>query len=538
MSEFEGSLDGMDLAEKVAQLFVVGFDGTEPSPAVRELIADYGVGGVVYFRRNVAEPEQVAGLSARLQELAAEHGRPPLFVAIDQEGGVVSRLPWDARLPGAMAIGATREEELAGRAGNAVGRELRALGVNLNLAPVLDVNNDPDNPVIGVRSFGEDPELVSDLGAVFAVGLQEQGVLACGKHFPGHGDTAVDSHLDLPVIDHDRERLDRVELRPFRAAIGAGIDAIMTTHVAFPTITGDPECPATLSERVLAGLLRDELGYDGLVVTDCLEMDAIADGVGTVEGAVRAIEAGCDLVTVSHTPETQRSAIEAVIAAVESGRIDEKQIDRSVRRILRAKEARGVGEGPDAAGEETAGEGWQAAAEGWPAAARTCRDVGREIAEAGVTLVRDRDGTLPLSPDERVHVWSFPAGRGSEVKDGGADAGAFVEGLRSAGFDVEARTLDPDTPEVGNVPEGPVIVATRDAASNPGQAAVVSELDDAGARLVVLAVRNPYDLSAFPGISTYLTTYDDAPVSLAVASEIVAGEREARGRLPVTIPDG
>jgi beta-N-acetylhexosaminidase len=520
----------MDLTEKVAQLFLVGFDGTDPSTAARELVADYGVGGVVYFRRNVERPPQVADLSAQLQALAAEAGRPPLFVAIDQEGGIVSRLPWDTRLPGQMAVGATREDELARRSGSAVGRELRTLGINLNLAPVLDVNNDPDNPVIGVRSFGEEPELVSDLGAAVAAGLQEQGVLACGKHFPGHGDTAVDSHLDLPVIDHDRERLDRVELRPFRAAIDAGIDAIMTTHVAFPTITDEPECPATLSERVLAGLLREELGYDGLVVTDCLEMDAIADGVETVEGAVQAIEAGCDLVTISHTPERQRGAIEAVVEAVESGRIDEARIGRSVRRILRTKEVRGVREhDPDLYGWETVGEGWQASTE-------ACRDVGRQVAEASVTLVRDRDAALPLSTDEGIHVWSFPAGRGSEVEDGGADAGAFVEGLRSVGFDVEVRMLDPDTP-IGDVPEEPVVVPTRNAASNPGQARVVSELDDAGARLVVLAVRNPYDLRAFPDVSTYLTTYDDAPVSLVVASEVVAGERDARGTLPVTIPD-
>ena len=524
MSGPEHAPDGMDLREKVGQLFVVGFEGTELPPAARELVADYGVGGVIYFRRNVDEPGQVADLSADLQTLAADHGRPPLLVAIDQEGGIVSRLPWDTRLPGAMTIGAAGDGQLARRGGKAVGRKLRALGVNLNLAPVLDVNVNPDNPVIGVRSFGEEPGLVGDLGAAFAAGLQSAGVLGCGKHFPGHGDTAVDSHLDLPVIEHDRERLDRVELRPFRDAIDAGIDAIMTTHVAFPAVADDPGCPATLSGRVLAGLLRDDLGYDGLVVTDCMEMDAVADELGTVEGAVRAVEAGCDLVLVSHTPEKQRGAIEAVVDAVESGRIDEARIDRSVRRILRTKAARAVGEREPDLGE-------------WDSPARESRRAGRRIAESGVTLVRDRDGVLPLSADEPVHVWSFPVGSGSEVEDDGADAGAFVEGLRAGGFAVDARTLDPDEP-VADVPEEPVVVTTRNAASNPGQARVVSELQDAGARLAVLAVRNPYDLGAFPAVSTYLTTYDDAPVSLRVASEIVAGEREAEGTLPVTIPDG
>jgi len=512
-----------DLRDKVAQLFVVGFRGTEPDASIRELV-ETGVGGVVYFARNVESPEQVAALSRSLQRIAEESGRPPLLLTVDEEGGVVSRLPWDGRLPGQMAIGATRDPELARRAAAAKARELHAVGVNANLAPVLDVNNDPDNPVIGVRSFGEEPELVSELGAAVAEGFQREGVVACGKHFPGHGDTAVDSHRDLPVVEHDRDRLDRVELPPFRAGIEAGIGAIMTTHVAFPEFTGDAERPATVSEPVLTGLLREQLGFDGVIVTDCMEMDAIADGVGTPAAAVQAVEAGCDLVTVSHTPATQRAAIDAVVAAVQSGRIAETRIDESVRRILRLKDEYDAGETPSDDGP-------------WAEANTESRQFARQIAERGVTAVRDRAGRLPIDAD-RVRVLQFPGGAGSAVEERGADAGAFVDRLRQCGLTVETRLCDGDEPgEIDSSGDEPIVVCTRDARSNERQAATVSRLHEAGANLVVLAIRNPYDLSAFPEVATYLTTYDDAPASLEVAAEIVAGEREAQGQLPVTIPD-
>ncbi|WP_132060641.1 beta-N-acetylhexosaminidase [Halorussus amylolyticus] len=525
-----------DLKAKVAQLFVVGFRGTTPDDAVREFAAD-GVGGVIYFARNVENPEQVADLSRSLQRTAAENDAPPLLVSIDEEGGIVSRLPWAGRLPGGMTVGATRDPDLAERAGAAKARELRAVGVNVDLAPVLDVNNNPDNPVIGVRSFGEDPELVSELGAATAEGFESENVVACGKHFPGHGDTDTDSHLDLPVIDHDRDRLDRVELAPFRAAIEADIGAIMTTHVAFPAFTDDAERPATLSKSVLTGLLREDLGYDGLIATDCMEMNAIADTVGTPEGAVQAVEAGCDLVMVSHTPETQRAAIDAVVEAVESGRIAERRIEESVRRILRTKREYDIGESsPDY--------------DSWADANDESKRVARRIAEQGVTLVRDRDANLPVG-DGEIRVVQFPGGAGSEVEESGADAGAFVERLRECVADregetaVEVQTLDgesaapsaADSLEIDPGADETVVVCTRNAAANSAQAEVVSQVSNSDANLVVVAIRNPYDLSAFPEVSTYLTTYDDAPISLAVAAEIVAGEREAQGRLPVTIPD-
>ncbi|WP_227356382.1 beta-N-acetylhexosaminidase [Haladaptatus salinisoli] len=514
----ESVVSSLSLPEKVGQLFVAGFDGTRPTAEIEELVSERSLGGVIYFGRNVESPEQLRTLSRTLRGFVPDGG-PPLLVTVDQEGGRVARLSWGTELPSAMALGAADDPALAARAGAAVGRELRALGVDVDLAPVLDVNNNPDNPVIGARSFGERPGRVAELGAAFAAGLQNGGVVACGKHFPGHGDTAVDSHLDLPVVDHDRERLDRVELRPFRRAVDAGIDAVMTTHVAFPAVAEDAERPATLSRRVVTGLLREELGFDGLVVTDCMEMNAIADGVGTVEGCVRAVEAGCDLVCVSHTPRTQRAAIDAVVAAVESGRVSESRVDESVRRVLRVKRAYGAGsvDTPDER----------------DAAATACRSVARTVAERGVTLVRDAD-TLPL-PDAPVVVYEFEGDRGSLVEESTDRRGAFASALSTAGATVNASVLAPgDSPP--NPDDAPTVVCTSDAAANPEQAGAVDALVEAGADPVVVATRNPYDLAAFPEVSAYLTTYDDTPPSLAAAAEVLVGDRKPVGRLPVTIP--
>ncbi|WP_266081416.1 beta-N-acetylhexosaminidase [Haladaptatus caseinilyticus] len=516
----ESAVSSLSLDEKVGQLFVAGFDGTTPTREIERLVSERHLGGVIYFSRNVESPEQVQTLSRTLQGFVPD-GLPPLLLSIDQEGGRVARLSWGTELPSAMTLGATDDSALATRAGNAVGRELRSLGIDIDLAPVLDVNNNPDNPVIGVRSFGERPEHVATLGSAFADGIQEASVIACGKHFPGHGDTAVDSHLDLPVIDHDRDRLDAVELQPFRQAIEANIGAIMTTHVAFPTITGDAERPATLSRRVITDLLRKELGFDGLVLTDCMEMDAIADGVGTVEGCVRAVEAGCDQICVSHTPRKQHAAIDAVIDAVESERIAESQIDTSVRRIVRAK--------------QTFGAGYVGGTDEWNTVADECRSVGRTVAERGVTLVRDVSNAIPL-PDHTVSVYEFEAGRGSLAEETQDNQGVFASALSAAGATVDATVLQKgEFPD--EIEDRPTVVCTSEAVSNPDQATVVRNLIAEGVNPIVVAVRNPYDLSVLSGVRTYMTTYDDTEASLVAAAELLVGNGKPTGRLPVTIPN-
>ncbi|HYP74622.1 MAG TPA: beta-N-acetylhexosaminidase [Polyangiaceae bacterium] len=316
-----------ELETQAARLFTVGFHGQTVS-ADLNLLLRRGVSGVVVFSRNVGEPAEVAATTLAIK-LAA--GRP-IVIALDQEGGKVQRLRRGfSELPTMRALGETRSAPLAREVGALIGRELRAVGFDLNYAPVLDIDTNPDNPVIGSRSFARTPELVSELAIALAQGLESVGIAACGKHFPGHGDTQQDSHLALPRLSHSLQRLQQVELRPFAAAVEAGIPALMTAHVVFEPL--DPLYPATMSRAVLHRLLREQLRYDGLVVTDDLEMRAIADHYAVEETVVRGLDAGVDQFLCCHTAELAHRAIDAVIHAVESGTVSREQLATANRRI-------------------------------------------------------------------------------------------------------------------------------------------------------------------------------------------------------------
>lgn len=331
-------VEQMSLSEKVGQLFQIGFSGFDLDAEIEAMIKDYYIGGVIYFSRNIKNLEQTARLSNQLQSLALNSGsKLPLFISIDQEGGSVSRLKGATNFPSNMTLGVVNDKQLTNKIGKTVGSELKNLGININLAPVLDVNNNPNNPVIGVRSFGSDPKLVAELGKAYIEGIQSEGVIATAKHFPGHGDTETDSHLELPTINHDKERLNKIELYPFKKAIKAGVKSIMVAHIYFPAFEKEKGIPATLSKSVLTDLLRKKMNFKGLIITDCMEMKAIADNFGTAEGAVRAIKAGSDIVLVSHTYAEQKKAVKAVIEAIEKGRISENRIDESVKRIIKTK---------------------------------------------------------------------------------------------------------------------------------------------------------------------------------------------------------
>ncbi len=320
----------------LGQLFIVGFRGTEPEQGLRDLLRGLRPSGVILFRRNLLAPEQILRLTTFLQETAAD---APLFIAVDEEGGRVSRLPDPfTRFPPARVVGRSASPELAAACASVMAREMRAVGLNFNFAPVLDVDTRAENPVIGDRSFGPDPEIVASLGLAFLKGLRGEGVLGLVKHFPGHGDTSEDSHVTLPVVPHGIERLEAVELAPYRMLfrLPDGPEALMTAHVLYPAL--DPERPATLSRPILTDLLRQRLGYGGLVVTDDLEMRAVADRVGPETAAVQALQAGADQLLFCHTPGLALRCLREVARALERGLLSEGAISKSLEKVRALKQ--------------------------------------------------------------------------------------------------------------------------------------------------------------------------------------------------------
>jgi beta-N-acetylhexosaminidase len=315
-----------------AELLTVGFQGRELNDTLRRHL-DRGVSGVVLFSRNLGTRAEVADLIRTIKVYAAR----PVFVAVDQEGGVVQRLrDGFTRIPPMRVLGETGDSELAWRVGNLVGRELRAVGVDVNFAPVLDVDTNPQNPVIGNRSFSREAPVVARLGVAYARGLQAAGVASCGKHFPGHGDTSQDSHQELPRLEHTLQRLRAVELEPFHAWSKAGLASVMTAHVIFGALDG--EHPATLSPHVLRDLLRGELGYRGLVFSDDLEMKAIADHYGYEEAAILGVRAGVDNFLCCHTESVAVTFIEAVARALEDGRLSQQDLEGAQSRVTHFRE--------------------------------------------------------------------------------------------------------------------------------------------------------------------------------------------------------
>jgi beta-N-acetylhexosaminidase len=324
-----------DIRRHVGQMAIVGFAGHEVPDDLRRLAREFDLGGVIFFARNVETPDQVAELSRESGSLAQEL---PLWVSIDQEGGRVARLkrPF-TEWPPMMTLGRANDARLAERFARALAAELTAVGISLDYAPVLDVHTNPGNPVIGDRALAERAEDVARLGSVIIRTLQAEGIAACGKHFPGHGDTSTDSHHELPLIEHPPDRLEAVELVPFKAAIAADVASIMTAHILIPAL--DRERPATLSPDIVDGILKKRLGYAGLVLSDDLEMKAISGRYGHSDATVQAIAAGCDAVLMcAPKPDEQWAALEAVVHAAEEGRIPLKRIEDAFARGRRVKE--------------------------------------------------------------------------------------------------------------------------------------------------------------------------------------------------------
>jgi beta-N-acetylhexosaminidase len=522
-------LKSMSLEHKVGQLFMCGFDDTVPNAHILRIISDYHIGGVIYFRRNARTPEQVTALSAGLQQASMI----PLLISIDQEGGMSAGLENGVTLmPGNMALGATRDIEGVYNAALIMGKELLAMGINMDFAPCLDINNNPGNPVIGVRSYGESPSLVAKMGSTAVQGYRDAGVISTVKHFPGHGDTNADSHHELPLVIHDRKRLHEVELVPFKQAIASGVDAVMTAHVIFPAYE-ERGIPATLSHHILTGLLREELGFQGIITTDCMEMNAIWKGVGVGQGAVMAVEAGADLVLISHQIELQSEGIEAVIDAVRSGRISEARIEESVERLLRLKQKNGLFEQKEPI---------NAATLRATIASEASIAVARSLSERSVTLVKN-EGRFPLQPGVKTYiVWPNmrPVSETAEPVGQETTLGKVLTG-RLAELKEQVIGVEPSEEEIAKVLSeslgyGQVVVATYNAGFAAGQQRLVRALAErSGIDLTVVSLRIPYDLTGFPEVKTYLACYENKPLSIRSLAKVLMGDIPATGKLPVTV---
>ncbi len=546
-------LESMTLEDKVGQMVMVGFEDRSLTSDLENHLNSLHIGSVIFFARNYAGPEQMWTFTRDLQRMAACRPAPAgFFTAIDQEGGVVARLLSGVTVfPGNMALGATGCSAYVRRAAAVTAQEMLELGLNMNLAPVLDVNSDPGNPAIGVRSYGEDPQLAATMGAEAISASQSAGVVATAKHFPGKGDVTVDSHIDLPSVPHSRDRLNSVELVPFKAAIAAGVGAIMTAHVTFPAVEPEPLLPATMSQNVLCGLLRQELGFRGIIITDDLFMGAISKRYGLGEAAIRAIVAGADIVLMCHDPGEQAIAIKAIWEAARSGRIPKERIDSSAQRVLGVKALFGILTPPVPAAAATAGPR--------SVGSQANRTLALRIARESVTVVQDRDGIIPfsLSGGARevgldgmdnckpvdVLVISPDIKNLTMVEDTGPHGSPLAKAVRMfvPGASDMTVSQSPSKEEIAAAAtiaagRGLVIVGTYNGHLYPAQAALVKRVAQAGSPVVVVGMRNPYDVADFPEVGTYIATYSFRDCSMQAAAEVIFGSTVPTGRLPVTIP--
>jgi beta-N-acetylhexosaminidase len=554
----------MTLEDKVGQLFVANVygesaDTTNPADVAanrtmygpeisnaEDLVDRYRLGGIIYFRwtGNVNEPRQIAHLSNGIQKAAlAQPAGIPMLISTDQEQGVVSRVWAPAtEFPGNMALGATRRPADAFAAANVTASELEALGINQNFAPVADVNVNPLNPVIGVRSFGESPELVSELSAAAVGGTQRAGVSATLKHFPGHGDTVTDSHTGVPWIFHTKEQWEEIDAPPFRAGIAAGADMLMTAHVVMPLLQSDCDVatqvgcdPATLDPEILTGLLRDELGYDGVVITDALNMAGVREKYGDERIPVLALKAGADMpMMVDTTTDTVSLdvAYNAVLKAVRSGEISEERIDESVRRVIELKRDRGLFRDPFASERKAPRE------LGTPGHLATAARVG----DHSVTLVKNDAGLLPLEPGggQKVLVTGYRS-----VSDtlNAQPAAHLAAALREHGLttDLFETGTTPDAATIASAVSSAaasdlVVVATSNASGSEAQRNLVNALLGTGKPVVLVATRNPYDIAALTQAPTYIASYSWTAPSMQAVAGVLLGEVNPVGKLPVRIP--
>lgn len=512
------------LTDLVGQSLMLSFEGCRATPELLDALSQTRPNGVILFAHNIGTPAELHALTSDLQAHAAQMDLPPLLIAVDQEGGTVTRLRAPlVTTPSQMAQAATGDPQSAYQCARLTGQQLRSFGINLNFAPVLDVNCNPANPVIGTRSFGEDPALVAEFAMAALHGYRTTGVIATGKHFPGHGDTDIDSHLGLPTVRHNRARLDEIELAPFEAAIRAGIPALMSAHIIFTALDVHP---ATLSPLILIELLRRELGFEGVIFTDALDMQAIAARYTPSESAIRSKAAGADVLLPLGTLESQIEVARALAVAVERGELCHESFAATARRLDDLREAYGITHEVPPFAE--------------PASA--LYDTALAIARRGLTITRGAE-SLPLPRNARLALIDCVLPRFALVEEA-FERAALLQSLMTQAFpntsslaigpelsqeqQAEARALA-ESSEI-------VVLVTRNATLLPRQAEFARALAELGRPLVLAAVRSPYDAILIPNAAAVLLTYGDPEVSLHALVDVLAGRVQAQGKLPVTLP--
>lgn len=498
-------MNGSEFRKTLGQRLSVGFDGFTVPDEFAQLVREYKVGNVILFRRNIQSRDQLRRLCADLTELILrETGLPP-FIMLDEECGSVSRLAHiGTPTPSAMAIGATGDPSNAHAVGRMIGEELRAVGVNFNLAPVLDVNTNPLNPVIGIRSFGGAPEQVAAMGVAYARGLQEAGVIACGKHFPGHGDTAVDSHIGLPLVEKSADEVRRLELVSFRAAIAAGIDAIMSAHVIFPALEPD-RVPSTVSRQVLTGLLREELGFKGLIISDGMEMRAVMDMFGIENASCRALNAGVDVALICHSAQQASDTMDYIECAVAAGTFDLAQNDASFARIAAVKARMDTSFGdPAVFGSEDH------------------KAQSRAILRSAIRVLHAPDGQ-PLPGMANALFFGAPNQQASQASDAEELDAARECAVRLGGTYVSDALARRD--ELLATAKGmrAVLLLSHNAANLADLIALGNALAEAGAAVTAVAMTTPYCLDAVSDRAWKLAVYQYDMMGIIALTDVLRG---------------
>lgn len=520
----------LPLTHAVGHKWMLSFVGTEPPPELLKTIAQQPIAGVAHYRSlNVRNPAQLREMNAALQRAARASNQPPLLIAADQETGTLFAVPETTPFPGNLALGATRDPEMARRMGYAVGRELAAMGVNVNFAPVCDVNSNPKNSVVGARSFGGDVELVAQMSSAYVMGLQDAGVAATAKHFPGHGDTALDSHFGTPILNHDAARLRAIEFPPFRAAIDAGARLVLTAHLALPRLDSQGDLPATLSPFILQNVLRAELNFRGVVISDAMDMQSIAQERGMIVDSITAAHAGIDVLLSGPAQAGTTMMYDAILHAARRNLLSAAELQASAARIIELKQWCAQTPPPDL---------------DIIRSAEHCA-LADEIAARSITLVRDHTAQLPLrlASDARVLV-IVPAPQDLTPADTSSyERVALADALREyhSHVDEVVVSINPSTQEIAAVREKwrayqHILIGTLNANQHSGQAALVKLALQENARVIVLALRMPYDLECFAHAPTFLCAYSIQAPSLRACARVLFGQAAATGKLPVSIP--